>query len=155
MSFQTFKIFRPEEAAPLTIPQLSRAVWAVRTDSAWRVEEVVAPPNVPASEVVFGPTHIQKERQSKSQHITQMIMDNVLQWTRGGSNYIHAEKDIAAIVDSELKKEEKATCRWTYDADMATYRTGCGDTWYFPEGTRTESTARFCPMCGKKIVGAK
>jgi hypothetical protein len=64
MSFQTFKIFRPEEAKPLTIPELNRALWAVRTDSEWHVEEV-AVPTVPASEVVFGPTHIQKERKAK------------------------------------------------------------------------------------------
>jgi hypothetical protein len=40
MSFQTFKIFWPEEAKPLTIPELNRAVWAVRTDSEWHVEEI-------------------------------------------------------------------------------------------------------------------
>ena len=40
MSFQTFKIFRPEEAAPLTTRQLNRAIWAVRADAEWHVEEV-------------------------------------------------------------------------------------------------------------------
>ena len=92
---------------------------------------------------------------TKSEQIAQMVLDNVLQWTRGGGNYIHAEKDIVEIADKVLKEKEPKTCKWTYDADMETYSTSCGDTWYFPEGTRTESTARFCPMCGRRISGAK
>ena len=92
---------------------------------------------------------------NKSEKISQMVLDNVLQWTRGGGNYLHAEKDIKEIVDSVLSKKETKTCKWVYDDGMATYTTGCGDTWYFPEGTRTDSTARYCPMCGKKIVGDK
>jgi hypothetical protein len=49
MSFQTFKIFRPEEAAPLTQLQLNNAIWKYRPDAEWHVEDVVAPPTTPAA----------------------------------------------------------------------------------------------------------
>ena len=40
MSCQTYKIFRPEEAKPLTQLQLNNAIWKYRPDAEWHVEEV-------------------------------------------------------------------------------------------------------------------
>ena len=86
----------------------------------------------------------------QSEQIAQMILDNVLAWTRGGGNYAAVQKQITEIVDSVLQSPVTDSCEWVCDEEGA-YTTGCGERWFFPESARQENGAVFCPMCGKKI----
>ena len=91
---------------------------------------------------------------TKSEQIAQMVLDNVLQWTRGGGNYIHAEKDIVEIADKVLKEKEPKTCKWTLDDD-GVYHTGCGEMWQSESGSRSDNGVRYCQRCGRRVSGAK
>ncbi len=92
-----------------------------------------------------------------SEQIAQMILDNALAWTRYGGNYTAVQKQITEIVDSVLQSPVTDTCEWVYHENEGTYTTSCGERWFFPESTRQENGAVFCPVCGKRIKerGAK
>lgn len=42
-------------------------------------------------------------------------------------------------------------CRWEEDAD-GIYRTACGQSWCFTDGTAAENRAKFCIYCGGSIA---
>jgi hypothetical protein len=52
----------------------------------------------------------------------------------------------------ELRKEKEKTCEWTYQPDEGYWKTSCGESFFFEEGTLKENRAFFCHNCGKKII---
>jgi hypothetical protein len=50
-----------------------------------------------------------------------------------------------------VAEEGNGHCDWVYDSDSEHYDTGCGEAYYFIEGTLEENRAHFCSFCGKRI----
>ena len=42
-------------------------------------------------------------------------------------------------------------CTWTYDEDLDTWDTECGESFVVTNGTPAENSMRFCCYCGKPI----
>ena len=60
------------------------------------------------------------------------------------------EETIRGICEAE--EENNKPCEWTYDRDMESYETGCGEAFVFEVGSLTENSVHFCQACGRKIV---
>ena len=43
-------------------------------------------------------------------------------------------------------------CTWTYDEDLDTWDTECGESFVVTNGTPAENKMRFCPYCGSPII---
>ena len=48
---------------------------------------------------------------------------------------------------------EKETCSWIQedDPDICYWKTGCGNSFYFTEGTPTDNNMKYCCYCGKLL----
>jgi hypothetical protein len=45
------------------------------------------------------------------------------------------------------------TCTWTLDEDYYSWFTACGEGFTFTDGGPAANSFRFCPYCGRPIVG--
>jgi|WetSurMetagenome_2_1015567.scaffolds.fasta_scaffold1214525_1 hypothetical protein len=52
-----------------------------------------------------------------------------------------------------LAPAEKEKCVWTEstDPDVSYWDSGCGQSFYFEEGTPEENGMKYCPFCGKEV----
>jgi len=58
------------------------------------------------------------------------------------------------LIDSKTDQSiEKETCSWIQedDPDICYWKTGCGNSFYFTEGTPTDNNMKYCCYCGKLL----
>ena len=72
--------------------------------------------------------------------------------TEQSNSDVSATQDVLTDIKTG-QSIEKETCSWIQedDPDICYWKTGCGNSFYFTEGTPTDNNMKYCCYCGKLL----
>jgi hypothetical protein len=87
---------------------------------------------------------------------TEHIYDGTYLDTAMSTEQSNSDVSVTQDVLTDIKTGqsiEKETCSWIQedDPDICYWKTGCGNSFYFTEGTPTDNNMKYCCYCGKLL----
>lgn len=100
-----------------------------------------------------------EDRKRLKQHI-EMIVEHIYDGTyldtamstEQSNSDVSVTQDVLTSIKTG-QSVEKETCSWIQedDPDICYWKTGCGNSFYFTEGTPTDNNMKYCCYCGKLL----
>ena len=96
------------------------------------------------------------ELAARIKEYTEHIYDGTYLDTAMSTEQSNSDVSVTQDVLTDIKTGqsiEKETCSWIQedDPDICYWKTGCGNSFYFTEGTPTDNNMKYCCYCGKLL----